>query len=125
MAGEAEFNAALDAMVARVEVAGRKLPMEAALLIQASAQQVASSGIFAHPTGTTKRSIRSEPGGDGAYVGPTTVYSRRLELGFDGADSRGRVYHQKPRPFLKPGWSEALPGVIRLARRRFATAIKG
>lgn len=130
MAGEQEFNAALDALAARVQLAGRKLAMEAALLVEAEAKRVASSGIFAHPTGTTKRSIHSEPmtGDVNAYkaqVGPSTVYSRRLELGFDGPDSLGRVFHQRPRPFMRPGRQNALPKVLGLARRRFAAAIKG
>jgi hypothetical protein len=37
-------------------------------------------------------------------VGPTMRYSRRLELGFEGADSRGRSFHQPPYPYLKPAF---------------------
>ena len=35
-------------------------------------------------------------------VGSSMEYARRLELGFSGTDSRGRTYHQSPRPFLRP-----------------------
>ena len=35
-------------------------------------------------------------------VGSAAEYARRLELGFSGTDSRGRTYHQSPRPFLRP-----------------------
>lgn len=120
---DAAFKAALDAMVVRVEAAAVKLGGEAAGLIEASAKNQDS---YKSRSGTNRRSIHTEPGALGGYdVGPTTVYSRRLELGFDGADSLGRVYHQKPRPYMKPGRSEALPGIIALAQRRFAAAIRG
>lgn len=130
MAGEREFNAALDAMVARVEAAAARTAVDSALIVQAESQRVASSGIFEHPTGTTKRSVHTEPGvtGTGAYsakVGPSTVYSRRLELGFDGSDVLGRVYHQQPRPFMAPGRRAAIPAIDRLARRRVVEAIRG
>lgn len=36
------------------------------------------------------------------YVGTSVAYGRRLELGFVGRDSLGRLYHQLPRPFLRP-----------------------
>jgi len=36
-------------------------------------------------------------------VGSNKKYARRLELGFTGRDSAGRMYHQKPRPYLRPG----------------------
>lgn len=35
-------------------------------------------------------------------VGTNVKYARRLELGFVGTDSRGRVIHQGERPFLRP-----------------------
>ncbi|MBA7558320.1 hypothetical protein ES705_51119 [subsurface metagenome] len=35
-------------------------------------------------------------------VGSNVVYARRLELGFVGADSLGRIYNQLPRPYLRP-----------------------
>ncbi|MEM7211428.1 MAG: hypothetical protein AAF479_05940 [Pseudomonadota bacterium] len=34
--------------------------------------------------------------------GTNVVYGRRLELGYFGADSAGRVFNQAPRPFLRP-----------------------
>jgi hypothetical protein len=36
-------------------------------------------------------------------VGTGIAYGRRLELGFFGRDSRGRVYRQAARPFIRPG----------------------
>jgi len=35
-------------------------------------------------------------------VGTNLCYALRVEYGFSGADSLGRVYHQAPRPFLRP-----------------------
>ena len=35
-------------------------------------------------------------------VGTNVEYARRLELGFVGADSLGRIYNQLPRPYLRP-----------------------
>ena len=127
MAGEAEFNAAIDAMAARVQLAGRKLAMEAALLVESQAKRVRS---YTTRSGSNRRSIHAEPmtGDVDAYraqVGPSMVYSRRLELGVKGPDALGRVYNQQPRPYLKPGRQQALPGILALARRRFAAAIRG
>lgn len=117
------FEAACDAMIARVEAATAALPMAAALTVQAL-------GMARTPvkSGTMRRSWRSEPapGLDvyAADVAPTTVYSRRIELGFmDMRDSLGRLYHQRPHAYVKPGRNEALPAILALARRRFGDAI--
>lgn len=53
-------------------------------------------------TGTLRRSIRAEVQNGAVVVGSDTPYAARLEFGFEGADSRGRVYHQGPRPYLRP-----------------------
>jgi hypothetical protein len=37
-----------------------------------------------------------------ALVGSNMKYARRLELGFIGSDSKGRMYNQGPRPYLRP-----------------------
>lgn len=39
-------------------------------------------------------------------VGSNMKYARRLELGFVGRDSRGRLYAQAPRPYLRRAISE-------------------
>lgn len=39
------------------------------------------------------------------YVDTKDVpYAMRIEYGFIGADSLGRVYNQAPRPFMRPAW---------------------
>lgn len=42
-------------------------------------------------------------------VGTNVVYARRLELGFHGTDSAGRVINQGPRPYFRPSFEETLP----------------
>lgn len=56
--------------------------------------------------GTYKTLIRSEMRngftGPEAHVGDPMPYTMRLEYGFVGADSLGRVYNQAPRPHWRP-----------------------
>ena len=40
--------------------------------------------------------------GDGYIVGTWGPQGARLEFGFNGADSRGRVYHQREQPHWRP-----------------------
>jgi hypothetical protein len=60
-----------------------------------------------------------EAGPYAAFVGPTMIYARRIELGFSGPDSLGRVYHQAPRPYVRPVFEAVLPKI----RPFFVTAI--
>lgn len=50
------------------------------------------------------------------------VYARRIELGFQGKDSRGRVFDQPGFPYLRPAAEEEYPKLPRRIRRaaRFA-----
>lgn len=57
-------------------------------------------------TGTLRRSIRAEVQNGAVVVGSDTPYAARLEFGFEGADRRGRIYHQGPRPYLRPAIME-------------------
>lgn len=45
-------------------------------------------------------------------VGTNVPYARRLELGFFGADSRGRNVNAPARPFLRPSLKETLPRLL-------------
>lgn len=50
------------------------------------------------------KTLVTERGGDMyGFVYTDDPKARRLELGFSGADSRGRVYRTAPRPFMRPG----------------------
>ena len=79
-------------------------------------------------TGTLRRSIRSTgvqrlAGGYTSTVGPTVIYGRRVELGFKGADSRGRRYNQPAYPFFGPGVKEVRLRVHEITLRNWVTAI--
>ena len=43
-----------------------------------------------------------------AQIGTNVEYSRRLELGFVGSDSRGRVISMAARPWLRPSFADNL-----------------
>lgn len=85
-----------------------------ALLVQNDARR---RGPYANPkpdnelTGTLRRSIHTEvettaPGRAEATVGTDLVYAARVEFGFEGKDSLGRMYHQAPKPYLRPALDE-------------------
>lgn len=39
-------------------------------------------------------------------VGTDLEYAARIEFGFTGPDSLGRVYNQAPHPYLRPAFDE-------------------
>ena len=108
--GVPEFTAALEAMAGRVDRATQMAVRDAALVIQRQAQANASGRPGPRVrTGTLRRSIRvggprRVSTGWEERVGPTVIYSRRIELGFDGTDAIGRTYHQPPYPYFGPAW---------------------
>jgi len=60
-----------------------------------------------YKTGNLRRSIhvgdqQSSGSTASVKVGTDVEYARRIELGFAGADSLGRVYNQPARPYLRP-----------------------
>ncbi|MFC4512214.1 HK97 gp10 family phage protein [Streptomyces ehimensis] len=68
-------------------------------------------------TGRYRASWQAEVSGAGplvtGVVGSSAPQARRLEYGFAGADSLGRVYHQPPFPHLGPAVQEAGPTIVR------------
>lgn len=68
------------------------------------------------PTGDYRRSIALELVTTGdvvtAYVGTNLPQGRRLEFGFHGADSLGRVYNQQPYPHFGPALDQTSGGFI-------------
>jgi hypothetical protein len=109
--GVSEFVTALEAMAGRVDRATGTAIKDAAHVIQRQARANASGRPGPRVrSGTLRRSITikyPKRGGGGvweAMIGPTVIYSRRVELGFDGTDSIGRTYHQPPYPFFGPAW---------------------
>jgi HK97 gp10 family phage protein len=45
-------------------------------------------------------------------VGTNVEYARRLELGFAGADSLGRMFNQPAQPYLRPALESEAPSVV-------------
>ena len=71
-----------------------------ALLIENQAKQNAPV-----VTGTLRRSLHHEtadtsPTAAAIDIGTDLVYARRVEYGFSGRDSLGRLYNQAPNPYL-------------------------
>lgn len=64
-------------------------------------------------TGDYRRSWQNQfSGGGGSYrsqTGTNAPQARRLEYGFNGMDSLGRVYSQPPYPHARPAFGEIKP----------------
>jgi hypothetical protein len=65
-------------------------------------------------TGDYRRSWQHKHTGGGSMsrseVGTNAAQGRRLEYGFNGSDSLGRVYNQPPFPHARPAFDETAPG---------------
>lgn len=57
-------------------------------------------------TGDYRRSWNTQLRGQTAIVGTNKPQGPRLELGFVGSDSLGRVYNQAPQPHVRPSIDE-------------------
>lgn len=106
-----EFDAAVNKLVADMVLASRNGVRDATAELEKRAKQNSSGPPGPNVvSGTHRRGIITTPivpyglMGFKAEVGPTEIYSRRLELGFHGADSRGRVYNQAPRAYFEPAF---------------------
>jgi hypothetical protein len=115
----------MDAMVLRVEAAAADVSIKGALAIQR--EGMSRTRVV---TGTNRRSWHSEGPlpvelGFSSKTGPGMVYSRRLELGFVGADSLGRVYNQHENPYVKPAVDAMRPVILADAVKQYAAAIRG
>jgi hypothetical protein len=64
-------------------------------------------------TGDYRRQWQNQfTGGGGSFkstTGTAAVQARRLEYGFNGMDSLGRVYNQPPYPHARPAFDEVAP----------------
>ncbi len=77
--------------------------MRTAIKMTANAYKSDVQDIAPYRSGTLRRSIHVEMvSNDTALVGTDLEYARRLEYGFAGADSLGRVYNQQARPYFRP-----------------------
>lgn len=146
--GADDFNAAIDALIRRVNDATRSAVATGGHLIERNAKnEFQGDHGKGEPhiggrnpnvvSGTLYRSIKlipptPEPIGPGTWrvsVAPTTKYGRRIELGFSGTDSLGRHYgapvNPSPYPFLKPGLDKAIPLLPIVFRDAWAAAMEG
>jgi len=123
-----ETIAALDALIARLSVAGAASVTTAGLAIQ----RVGMSKTRVK-SGTLRRSWRTEklPTGGGVFaarVGPTTVYARRQELGFlpPLKDSLGRTFpNDRGHPYVRPAFVEVLPQIPKFIAKTYEAALRG
>lgn len=135
MAGEVwkgikEFEAAITAIVSAAEKATGDAVAEAAHLVEAKAKSNASGRPGPNVvTGTLRRSIyvegpKSVGMGYSAKVGPSVIYARRIELGYQGTDSLGRHYDQPAYPFLKPGLDAARDEISSIFEKHWAASME-
>lgn len=116
--------AALQDMVARADAASAAIVATAAHLIEAGAKARAPV-----QTGTLRRSIYVDGphtiglGVAAATVAPTVIYARRLELGFHGPDSLGRVYDQPAAPYFQPAVDVVVARAAEIAAEGWSLAI--
>jgi len=79
--------------------------------------------IIQYVTGTLRRSVHvemsEENGHPVALVGSNVAYARRLEYGFVGRDSLGRLYNQAPQPRWRPAFDHNLAKYERMAKGLF------
>lgn len=78
---------------------------------------------FQNPTGSLSDSIQSIP--DSSWevqVGVGEPYAARLEFGFHGADSLGRVYDQNAEPYLQPAMDANSQAILQLIDEAVLTA---
>ena len=130
--GVPEAMAAIDAMVAAVLAANKVAVKKGSALIEARA--IKNSKGRPGPnvkSGTHWRSIHVEgpvttgAGVVSAQIGPSEIYSRRLELGYTGTDSLGRSYHQPAFPYLRPAVDKSQGDIEDIFEAAWATALEG
>lgn len=134
------FSRAVAAMQRRIDGAGRGIVAEGLAVVERAAK-----GNFegSHPpgfphvggskpnvvTGNLRRSIRSTPARRAGVAswegetGPTTVYGRRIELGYPGGGTGPGHQRTRPFPYLKPAADDSHKRLQAVAVKRWARAI--
>ena len=129
--GVPEFLSALGKIATSADVAGERIVTLGGHAIEAATK----NHMDGRPgpqrqSGTLSRSVRVvsvtrlRVGSWESRTGPTVIYGRRIELGFDGADSLCRVYHQPPYPSLQPGLEDAAPKLSAIYTAEWAKALR-
>jgi hypothetical protein len=116
VAGAKELAAQLTAGAARVEELMAVVVEKSAHDMVAAVQRHASGRPGPNaPTGDYRGSWNALPthegvaGGVSWSVGTDRAQAARLEYGFVGPDSLGRVFHQDPLPHMGPAYDEIAP----------------
>lgn len=129
--GLGDFDAAITRMVAAADEAAKQFVTKGGHLIERNAKLHANGRPGPNViTGSHRRSFtvagiaRTGPGAWTSSTGPTMIYSRRLELGFDQADSLGRVYQTPAYPSLGPGVKDSQHDLALLARSTYGQAVR-
>jgi len=130
--GLSEFGAALARVSAGVDAGSKRAIERIAAEVEKTAKENASGapgpGVV---TGTARRGVRHDPVrrsgllGWQTEVGPTVIYSRRLDLGFNGTDALGRVYSQAPRPWFTPAWDKTMTRAVAIYAEEWTKALVG
>lgn len=133
--GVKEFEHGIEELIGKADVASKAAVTKGGHLIESKAKQnfsgshakgePRSGGKYPNVvTGSLRRSIHVDSvkrisfGVWQSVTGPSMIYGRRIDLGFNGADSIGRIYHQPPYPYFTDGFEQAkdqLPGIFREA----------
>ncbi|MEU3559666.1 hypothetical protein [Kitasatospora sp. NPDC006786] len=123
LAAQLEARAAVAVPAATAVVRHHAMILEAA--IRAGASGRPGPGV---QTGDYRRSwtteVHATPAGVEAIVGTARPQAARLEYGFSGADSLGRVYHQPPFPHVGPAVQRVEPLFV-AGMARVAEAVAG
>ena len=129
--GLSDFLAALAKLTAAADAAGEEIVTKGGHAIEAAAKKHMDGRPGPQrQTGNLSRSVRLlgvsrlKVGSWESRTGPTAIYGRRIELGFNGADSLGRVYRQPPYPYMGPGMREAVPTLNAIYRSAWGRALK-
>lgn len=128
--GIPEFGAALAATIAKAEAEARAFVAEGAASIEALAKDNASGRPGPNVvTGALRRGITHDPitpwgvRGWTTKLGPTVIYSRRIELGFRGTDSLGRRFDAPGYPYFEPAIDRLAPSMPSLWAKHMRGAL--
>ena len=125
VSGLGDFAASIERLKAQVDVASRTAVVQGAHLIEAMAKPETPVR-----SGRLRRSIQvidTTSLGAGiwqARVAPTTVYGRRIELGFHGTDSLNRHYNQSGNPYFQRGTNRALGAMPQVFEAAWQSAME-
>lgn len=128
---DSAFQQAMSKLIAKADVAAQQMVTLGGRVIERNAKAAANGRPGPSVvTGSHRRSFhvgevrKVTTGTWESETGPSMIYSRRLELGFDGVDSLGRVYTQPPYPSLGPGLEVSGPELSALAARLYGRALR-